>query len=352
MQMMLGFSEILGQQGAIDTLVRAYRTDRLAHGLIFGGPVGVGKATTAKTLAGLFLCQKPKVTDQEGATPCGSCDSCAAMEGGAHPDYHVITRQLIRYHDKTGKSKGIDMSIEVIRNELVRAAGLKPALGNGKVFVVEEADSMTAQAQNAMLKTLEEPAGRALIILLSDQPGALLATIRSRCQLIRFAPLEDSLVRKELEKRGISKQDAADATVLAEGSLGLALQWLDEGVVKHARELTRELDALVAGQTPERLEGLFKQAAEGYAGKQIAKDELASKDQATRDGITVYLRLSALHFRRLMQSTMESSKIEEICEGIDAIAKAEKYLWANVNIPLVFQQLALSWERDLAARAS
>jgi hypothetical protein len=311
----------------------------------------VGKATTARALAGLFLCQNPKVKEGEVPEPCGKCDSCTAMEGGAHPDYHVITRQLIRYHDKTGKSKGIDLSIEVIRHELVHAAGLKPAMGNGKVFVIEEAESMTAQAQNAMLKTLEEPPGRALIILLTDQPGALLATIRSRCQLVRFSPLGDSLVRTELERRGVSKQDAADATALAEGSLGSALQWLGDGVVEQARELMGELDALIAGQAVEGLEGWFKRAADAYAEKQIEKDELGSKDQATREGLTLYLRLAASHLRRVMQTATDPSKVEQICAGIDAIARAEQYLWANVNIPLVFQQLTLTWERDLAGRA-
>jgi DNA polymerase-3 subunit delta' len=350
---MLSFSDILGQEPAIDTLVRAYRADRLAHGLIFAGPVGVGKATTAKALAALFLCQKPTLKEKGDAVgvSCGSCDSCRAIEVNSHPDYHVITRQLIRYHDKTGKSKGIDMSIEVIRKELVERAGLKASLGHGKVFVIEEADSMTTQAQNAMLKTLEEPADRTLIILLTDQPGALLPTIRSRCQMIRFAPLEESMVCSELEKRDVKKHDAADAAAVAEGSLGLALQWIGDGVIEQARDLSAQIDALLAGRVPEGLEGWFKRAADAYAEKQLEKDELGSKDQATREGLTLYLRLAASHLRRAMQSTSDPSKLDAICAGIDAIARAEQYLWANVSIPLLFQQLTLCWEREMAAQA-
>ena len=134
--------------------------------------------------------------------PCGKCESCRAFGANTHPDFHVITKELIRYHDKTGKSKGIDLSIHVLRPELIEPASRKPAMGRGKVFVVEQADLMNAQAQNALLKTLEEPYGRTLIILLTDQPGALLATIRSRCQMVRFASLDVATSRQRIGSPG------------------------------------------------------------------------------------------------------------------------------------------------------
>src|SRR5947209_8833539 len=198
------FKNIFGQETALDWLKRAYLADRLPHGLLFSGPVGVGKATTARALAGLFLCEQPKQDK-----PCGSCASCRVFDSGNHADYHVITKELIRYHDKTGKSKGIDLSIHVIRPEVVDKAAMKSVMGRGKVFVIEQAELMNAPAQNALLKTLEEPPGRALIILLTDQIGLLLPTIRSRCQAIRFASLDDATVLRELQKRGIAKGDAA-----------------------------------------------------------------------------------------------------------------------------------------------
>src|SRR4030095_13829874 len=102
--------------------------------------------------------------------------------------------------------------------------------GRGKAFVIEQAELMTAGAQNAMLKTLEEPSQRTSIILLTDQPGCLLPTIRSRCQFVRFAPLPVDLVRKELEKRGIDKKTAQSASQLSDGSLGIALKWIADGV--------------------------------------------------------------------------------------------------------------------------
>src|SRR5262245_32280083 len=114
---MILLSDIFGQYEAIDRLLRAWKADRLPHALIFAGPVGVGKGTTARAVAALFLCEKP-----EGDEPCKKCDSCRVFDSGNHPDFHVITKELIRYHDKTGKSKGIDLSINVIRPELIDPA--------------------------------------------------------------------------------------------------------------------------------------------------------------------------------------------------------------------------------------
>ena len=214
--------------------------------------------------------------------PCGVCESCRVFEGGSHPDYHVITKELIRYHDKTGKSKGIDLSINVIRPEVIAKAAMKPAMGIGKVFVIEQADLMSAGAQNALLKTLEEPAGRAMVILLTDQLNSLLPTIRSRCQVVGFGALDDDVLLSELGKRGLSKTAAAAAARFAGGSLGEALRWTNDGVIDAAEKLVGKLDDIFAGRPAGDLPDWFKAAAEAYAKKQIERDELSSKDQATR----------------------------------------------------------------------
>ncbi|MEA2734740.1 MAG: polymerase subunit delta, partial [Humisphaera sp.] len=112
------FKDILGQEQAIETIVRAYESERLPHGLIFAGPVGVGKATTARALATLFLCENP-----QGADPCGKCASCALMSAEpepTHPDFHIVYRQLIRL--EKDKSKAIDLPVAVIRDYLVGPA--------------------------------------------------------------------------------------------------------------------------------------------------------------------------------------------------------------------------------------
>lgn len=340
---MVQFANIFDQDAALDTLRRAYAADRLPHGLLFTGPVGVGKATAAAALAALFLCEHPKADHA-----CGKCASCAVFASGNHPDYHVITKELIRYHDKTGKSKGIDLSINVLRPELIEPAGRKAVMGRGKVFVIEQAEMMNAQAQNSMLKTLEEPAGRTIIILLTDQPGALLATIRSRCQAIRFAALPAARVRDELIKRGKGRELATHAAKLSEGSLGEALRWIDDGVIEAAGELVAQLQVIVDGGGAADLQDWFKKSADAYAEKQLARDELASKDQATRQGMALYLRLAAQHLRLQLSANDDADVLEDLCAAIDAISRAEVYLDANVNTALVFQQLAIALEKTLA----
>jgi DNA polymerase-3 subunit delta' len=337
---MISFEDIFGQSAAIDWLKSAYLSDRLPHGLIFAGPTGVGKGTSARAMAALFLCEHPK-----GTMPCGNCPSCRVFDSGNHPDYHVISKELIRYHDKTGKSKGIDLSIHVIRPELLEPAGRKAVMGRGKIFVIEQADLMNPQAQNSMLKTLEEPAGRTLIILLTDQPGALLPTIRSRSQVVRFAALADETVRKELHKRKIDSTLAAEAASLSRGSLGVALKWIEDGVVEPARELSEQVDAAFKGNPPADLPGWLKKAAESYAEKQLERDELSSKDQATREGLSLYLMIAGERFRKRLAEQQDPAELERACAAIDAIARAEGYLDANVNTAIALQQLSLALDR-------
>ena len=336
--MLLRFSDILGQDAAIDTLQRAYKADRLPHGLIFAGPTGVGKGTTAKTLAAMFLCEKPL----KSAEPCGKCDACHLVDANTHPDYHVIYKELIRVHDKTGKSKGTTFSINVIRPELVAKAAMKSSMGVGKVFVVEQAELMEPPAQNAMLKTLEEPAGRALILLLTDSPGLLLPTIRSRCQMIRFAPLEPGIVQKQLADRKIDLATARDAASLADGSLGVALKWIEDGVVDPARQLNQIIDSILAGgDGAMELPAFFKKSAEAYAEKQLERDELASKDQANREGLGLFLKIAADRCRSKFAKASPQEQ-DRLCGAIESIVRAEQYLDSNVNTALVFQQLSLS----------
>ncbi|HTW94394.1 MAG TPA: DNA polymerase III subunit delta' [Tepidisphaeraceae bacterium] len=339
-----GWQHILGQRDAVEFLRHAAKTDRLPHGMIFAGPVGVGKATTAAALAQWFLCAAPN-----GDTACGACESCRLMAAGNHPDYHVIKRELIRYHDKTGKSKGIDLSIQVIRPELIEPANRKPMMGRGKVFIVEEADLMNAAAQNSLLKTLEEPAGRTIIMLLTASPDGLLPTVRSRCQLVRFAPLPAELVIDQLKSRGLSAAVVHGAAELSDGSLGGALRLIDDGIVEPAAELTSRIDALLRGQAAADLAEWLKKNADAYAQRQLDRDELASKDAAARQGLALYLSLAARRLRAALGDANDPDRLEQICTAIDSLARCLEYLDANVTVSLALEQLSVSLSRELTA---
>jgi DNA polymerase-3 subunit delta' len=337
---MLKLTDILGQPRAVETLRRAFVADRLPHGMIFAGPTGVGKATTATALAAAFLCDKP-----HDALPCGQCESCRVMSAGTHPDFHVITKELIRLHDKTGKTMGTTLSVNVIRPELVEKVALTSVMGRGKFFVIEQAELMLGDAQNTMLKSLEEPSSRTLIVLLTDQPDSLLPTIRSRCQTVRFNALSDDLVIDQLQHQGIAPPDARTAARFARGSVGLALRWTHDGVIAHAVELVQMMDSILAGRPVAELPAWFKKAGDAYAAKQLERDELSSKSQALRDGLGVYLRIAAEHIRPLLAGDDEEQMIRT-ADAIDAIVHAEQYLDANVNTSLVFQELAVSLEQS------
>jgi DNA polymerase-3 subunit delta' len=327
-------SDIFGQDEAIGSLRAAIASDRLPHGLIFAGLEGVGKATTAAGLAAFFLCEKPGDGDA-----CGKCKSCQAMGSGNHPDYHVITKELARVHDRGGTSKATQLSINVIRYDLAEPAGRKTVLGRGKFFVVERAELMTDAAQNALLKTLEEPAGRSLIVLLTTHANELLPTIRSRCQTVRFAALPMEMVVKDLRRRGIDAGAAQAAAEFSDGSLGLAMRWIEDGILSHATGVAAAMDSLLAVKDAE-LADLLRKGADAYAAKALERDELASKDSAVRTGLGVYLAFASRRIRQKMRGTDDESFLDRACDAVDAIARAEKYLGANVNVSLVLEQLA------------
>ncbi len=341
--------DIFDQPEAVDFLRRAIIADRLPHGLVFAGPAGVGKGTTATALAAVFLCLHPTVDDPTGLpAACGACESCRGMAAGErpdtnHPDYHRIHRLLIRI-DKD-QSKALNLPIDVIRQYLVEPANRKPMLNNGKVFVIEEAELMNPAAQNALLKTLEEPYGKTLLILLSDQPDSLLQTIRSRCQVVRFAALPRDRVINEMKSRGIDPATAADAADFADGSLGMAIKWTTDDVIPHARRLEMLLKRILAGSgDATELLTLIQTAADEYAAKQLAADKYASKPQATRDGLLIYFKLIAQALRTGLREGGDADHLEQLCAGIDAVARAESYLESNVNVSLLLQQLALALE--------
>lgn len=332
-------ADIFSQGPAIDYVRSAFAAGRLAHGLLFAGPPGVGKSTTAQALAELLLCSNPSVASHP-PVHCRQCDSCRLMAAGNHPDLHLIYRQLIRIEKED--SKALALPVDVIQQYLLEPAGLKPMLGHGKVFIIEEAHLMNIAAQNALLKTLEEPAPNSFIILLTEQPDRLLPTIRSRCQRVSFGVIDQPQLISALQANGATESDAYEAALLSEGSLGLAIRWLEDGVLPQARALAEVMNRALAGHLsdPSAIGRTFTTSAEAYAARQLDRDKLASKAQATRDGLMLYLRFASHACRAQLRQPAPPQVIHRTCNAIDALLKAEENLLANVNVSLTFQQLA------------
>ena len=275
------FSHILGQHSAIEFLSRALAADRLPHGLIFAGPVGSGRHTTAVALAKVFLAD-------DANDPASLAKISPQIDARTHPDFHYVTKEQVRELEGKSANKAIQFSVDVVRERILVPASKKSALGIGKVFIVEEAEAMNAQAQNALLKTLEEPSGRTLIILLSDQPHALLSTIRSRAQTVRFSPLTEADALKVLATKSLEGNLAKEAIALAGGSPGLAIQWHEDGVVLAAGQLKRLLDAAGNPNAAADLAAFLKTASDAYAKRQLERDPVGSEDGFKRAGIGVF----------------------------------------------------------------
>lgn len=276
-------------------------TGRLAHGLLLAGPTGVGKEMFATRLAAMLLCPQPtKVADgarragvTEASLPaglapskgvawldaCGRCESCQLVAAGTHPDLHLIYRELFKFIKELKDRKGLELYIEVIRAFLVDAAGSKPARGHNKVFIVRDAHLMNDNAQNALLKTLEEPPPGTFVILLTDQVHSLLETIRSRCQLVRFAPLPAAFIREQLAGRTVGQRTvgADEATYLAAracGQLGPAVQMAEGDLFGLHQELAHRLAALTPGGAVDLADWLEEQI------------NTLTRERVARDGIT------------------------------------------------------------------
>jgi DNA polymerase-3 subunit delta' len=225
---------IVGQAAAVALLQRAIALDRLAHAYAFVGPSGVGRRLTAVALAQAVLC---------GRRGCGTCPVCRRVAAGQHPDCQVITATPPR-----DNAKGAPMiRIEQVR-DLERTAALAPLEGARKVFVLDDAERMTLPTAQALLKTLEEPPPRTHLVLIIANPRALPPTVLSRCQHVRFRPLDGAAAARFLEDRGVPADASALLARLAEGRPGLAL-----GTDLQALRTRREAALALAAEPPARL---------------------------------------------------------------------------------------------------
>ncbi len=222
----MAFDAVRGQPAAVDVLTRALASGRVAHAYAFVGPPGVGRKLTAMAFARALLCPHPMPLtssplpggERQGegvmvrVNACGTCPSCRRVEVGTHPDF-----MLIAPTPPEGKTSGtLLIRLEAIR-ALERRAALCPAESAWKVFIVDDAGRMTAEAPQAFLKTLEEPPARTVIILILAQTRELPATVISRCQVVRFVPLQEAEAVALLQARGM---DAGTARLLARASQG------------------------------------------------------------------------------------------------------------------------------------
>lgn len=202
-----GFEEILGNEMVKDHFKKAIANHKISHAYILTGEAGMGRKSIANAFAMTLLCEKG------GSEPCMSCHSCKQVMSGNHPDLIYVT------HEKPG-SIGVDDVREQINDTIM----IRPYSSYYKIYIVDEAEKMTVQAQNALLKTIEEPPAYAVIILITTNQEAFLPTILSRCVQMKLKPLKDFTIKNYLTQNlHIAEKDADICAAFARGNLGKAI---------------------------------------------------------------------------------------------------------------------------------
>jgi DNA polymerase-3 subunit delta' len=302
------FRAITGHRPLLELLSRAIARATLPPSLLFAGPEGVGKRLTAIALAKALNCERP-ASFADGRDACGSCPSCTRIARGVHADVLVV---------EPGDSGAI--KIEQVR-DIVERAGYRPFEGRRRVVVIDGADALGLPAQDAILKTLEEPPPASVFVLITDRPDVLLPTVRSRCQRLRFGPLTPADVAALLMREsGMTAAEAHAAAATSGGSIGRALADAEDGAMEARTVAARLLQSIAATTDPRRrLDG-----AKLLTGGGSDRDELSR-------------RLLAL-----------SSLIRDL--GLLG-ARADDRTLANADLKPQLQTLLKSYDGDRALRA-
>jgi len=334
------FKDIIGQERAINILRSSIRRNRLTHAYLFSGPEGVGKRITALALAKALNCV------EHSDSACGICLSCHKINGSNHPDVKVIEPQ------------GLSLSIAQMR-ELQKEISLKPFEGRWKVYIISEAEKMTPQAANSLLKTLEEPPPHSLIILVTSQEYSLLPTIISRCQRIKFDLIPEAMISQRLQELcKISAQQADIIAILSGGSLGKALQMEEKGFLEMREMIISSLSA-AANSKPlqllqlasrfsseliqkednkglqERVDDIFDVIGSWY------RDLLFLKLDPSRDDSSLRDILINADKEVILRSQLRNYSLPRLLELIAYFDEIKSALVNKVNIQLVWEVLFL-----------
>lgn len=244
----MSFADLIGHTKLVPLVSRAVARDTLPPALLLAGPAGIGKRRLALAVARAVNCLQPRSSAAFERDACGACAACRRIERGVHPDVIVVEP------GDTGSIK-----IDQVR-DIVDRAGYRPFEGRRRVVVIDEADALVPAAQNALLKTLEEPPSASIFILVSSIPDALLATVRSRCPRLRFAALQPSEVAEVLVRdHGYAEPDARAAAADADGSVGRALSAESSDLTMAREQAQRVLEQTARTTDPSRRLELAKE---------------------------------------------------------------------------------------------
>lgn len=323
------FRQFVGQDRIKNILQDAIRQEKIGHAYSFEGSAGMGKAVLAEIFAGAVLCHEGK------DDVCGECLSCRKVFAGSHPDLEVIRTEKA--------SIGVD-EIRSIQEKII----IKPIESNKKVFIIAQADKMTAQAQNCLLKTLEEPPPYAVLILCVSNSNAILKTIQSRCIRIKFDSYSDEEVKSIIAMSGISgsSKELDFAAVFSQGIVGKAFSILSEDFLKLREEVLTALTEIEQCEI-EELMGVSKFFDEN---KNLI-DEIFDIMIAWYRDIAVYGMIKKENMlinrdrKDIILNNVENHGNIDLVKIIDVMQKTQKSIKMNVNYQLAIDNMILRlWE--------
>ena len=323
-----GFKDVVGHRDIIQYIKDAVGQNKVSHAYILNGQRGSGKKMLAKLFAMTLQCESGE------AEPCGECRSCIQANNGNQPD--IITVK----HEKPAS-----ISVDDVRTQINGDIMIKPYSSPYKVYIVPEADLMTVQAQNAILKTIEEPPEYAVIFLLTENADSLLPTIRSRCVMLKLRNIKDKLVKKYLmEQMQVPDYQADLCAAFAQGNIGRAIMLAKSEhfneIKEDAIQLMKYIDEMELSEIVAAIKEINKYKLEVVDYLDIMtiwyRDVLLYK--ATKDvGGLVFG--DQLKFIKQKASKSSYEGLEKILESIE---KAKTRLKANVNFELVMELLLLT----------
>ena len=329
---MPGFSDVLGHEQTIQHMKNAIRMNKVSHAYMINGEKGSGK----KLLAGLFA--QALQCEAGGTEPCMQCRSCKQAESLNQPDIIRIT------HEKPNT-----ISVEDIREQLNGDIQIRPYSSPYKVYIIDEADKLSVQAQNALLKTIEEPPSYAVIFLLTENAGTLLPTIRSRCVLLDLKPVSSQIIKRYLmEDLEIPEYRADICTAFAQGNVGkakrLALSDNFGEMLDHVLHVVKYISEMEVGDLIEDLKKIseYKMEINDYLDLLTIwyRDVLLFK--ATRDADSMIFSDELMSIRK----KASESSYEGLGQIIEALEKAKRRLKANVNFDLTMELLLLTMKEN------
>lgn len=324
----MGFAKVIGHEKEIKGLQRLIREEKISHAYLFQGEEGIGKLLVAREFSKSLLCRENK------DAYCDRCSSCLKFNTNNHPDF-----KLILGDGNIIKKSEIDEIVEGVKHA--------PFESQRKIFIINNANLMNKESMNGLLKTLEEPPAFLNIILVTSKPEELLATIRSRCQLIKFNPILDRDISTYLEENySLLAKDRSIITSLAKGSLSSAIEMAETGLVLQNRKtIINIIDTLLKGDdtivfssekffeaNKDDIDKILEIMIYWFRDLAIYKETNTTQLLINQDMEDLFIRQSGLSF----------SKIERIIKNIE---ETKMNIRGHINYPLSIEMMLLNiWE--------